>query len=31
VVILAAIVLFLLIGMIAGRFLAVPTAGWTVP
>lgn len=31
VVIVAAIVLFLLIGMIAGRFLAVPTAGWTVP
>jgi hypothetical protein len=31
VVILAAIVLFLLIGVIAGRFLAVPTAGLTMP
>jgi hypothetical protein len=31
VVILAAIVLFMLTGMLAARFLAVPTAGWTVP
>jgi hypothetical protein len=31
VVIVAAIVLFMLTGMLAGRFLAVPTAGWTVP
>jgi Yip1 domain len=31
VVILAAIVLFMVIGVIAGRFLAVPTAGMTVP
>jgi Yip1-like protein len=31
VVILAAIVLFMIIGVIAGRFMAVPTAGMTVP
>ncbi len=31
VVILAAIVLFMVIGLIAGRFMAVPTAGMTVP
>jgi hypothetical protein len=31
VVILASIVLFMLIGFIAGRFLAVPTAGMTLP
>jgi Yip1 domain len=31
VVIVAAIVLFMVTGMLAGRFLAVPTAGWTVP
>lgn len=31
VVVLAAIVLFVIIGMIAGRFMAVPTAGMTVP
>ncbi|HEY4647636.1 MAG TPA: Yip1 family protein [Gemmatimonadales bacterium] len=31
VVILAAIVLFMVIGVIAGRFMAVPTAGMTVP
>jgi hypothetical protein len=31
VVVLAAMVLFMLIGVIAGRFLAVPTAGITVP
>ena len=31
VVILAAIVLFMVIGMIAGRFMGVPTAGMTVP
>jgi hypothetical protein len=31
VVVLAAIVLFYLIGLIAGRFMAVPTAGITVP
>ncbi len=31
VVIVAAIVLFMFTGMVAGRFLAVPTAGWTVP
>jgi hypothetical protein len=31
VVILAAIVLFMLTGVVAGRFLAVPTAGITVP
>ena len=31
VVILVAIVLFMLIGFIAGRFLAVPTAGMTLP
>jgi hypothetical protein len=31
IVILAAIVLFMIIGFIAGRFLAVPTAGMTVP
>ena len=31
VVVLAAVVLFMLIGMIAGRFLAVPTAGMTMP
>ena len=31
VVIVAAVVLFMLTGMLAGRFLAVPTAGWTVP
>ena len=31
VVIVAAIVLFMLIGAIAGRFLAVPTAGMTLP
>jgi hypothetical protein len=31
VIVLAAIVLFALISMIAGRFLAVPTAGFTVP
>jgi hypothetical protein len=31
VVVLAAVVLFLLTSMIAGRFLAVPTAGFTVP
>lgn len=31
VVILAAIVLFMLTGMLASRFLAVPTAGWTAP
>jgi hypothetical protein len=31
VVIVAAIVLFMVTGMLAGRFLAVPTAAWTVP
>ncbi len=31
VVILAAIVLFMVIGVIAGRFMALPTAGMTVP
>jgi hypothetical protein len=31
VVILAAVVLFMLIGVIGGRFLAVPTAGMTMP
>jgi hypothetical protein len=31
VVIVAAIVLFMLTGFMAGRFMAVPTAGWTVP
>jgi hypothetical protein len=31
VVIVAAIVLFMITGMLAGRFLEVPTAGWTVP
>jgi hypothetical protein len=31
VVILAAVVLFMIIGVIAGRFMAVPTAGMTVP
>jgi hypothetical protein len=31
VVVLAGIVLFLIIGFVAGRFLAVPTAGLTVP
>jgi hypothetical protein len=31
VVILAAIVLFMVIGVIGGRFMAVPTAGMTVP
>jgi hypothetical protein len=31
VVVLAAVVLFMLIGVIAGRFLAVPTAGMTMP
>jgi hypothetical protein len=31
VVIVAAVVLFLVTGALAGRFLAVPTAGWTVP
>jgi Yip1 domain len=31
VVILAAIVLFMIIGVIAGRFMAMPTAGMTVP
>jgi hypothetical protein len=31
VVVLAAIVLFMVIGVIAGRFMAVPTAGITVP
>ena len=31
VVILAAIALFMLTGMLAGRFLAVPTTGWTAP
>jgi hypothetical protein len=31
VVILAAIVLFMIIGVIAGRFMALPTAGMTVP
>jgi hypothetical protein len=31
VVIVAAIVLFMIIGVIAGRFLAVPTAGTIVP
>ena len=31
VVILAAIALFMLTGMLAGRFLAVPTTGWTGP
>jgi hypothetical protein len=31
VVILAAIVLFMVIGVIAGQFMAVPTAGMTVP
>lgn len=31
VVVLAAIVLFMLIGVIAGRFMALPTAGMTVP
>jgi hypothetical protein len=31
VIVLAAIVLFMLIGIVAGRFLAVPTAGITVP
>jgi hypothetical protein len=31
IVILAAIVLFMVIGFIAGRFLAVPTAGMTLP
>jgi hypothetical protein len=31
VVILAAVVLFLLVGVVAGRFLAVPTAGMTMP
>jgi Yip1 domain len=31
VVILAAIVLFMIVGVIAGRFMAVPTAGMTVP
>jgi hypothetical protein len=31
VVVLAAIVLFMAIGVIAGRFMAVPTAGITVP
>jgi hypothetical protein len=31
VVVLAAIVLFVIIGMVAGRFMAVPTAGVTVP
>lgn len=31
VIVLAAIVLFMLIGIIAGRFMAVPTAGITVP
>jgi hypothetical protein len=31
VVVIAAIVLFMLTGVVAGRFLAVPTAGWTVP
>jgi hypothetical protein len=31
VVILAAIVLFMIIGVIAGRFMAVPTAGMTMP
>jgi len=31
VVILAAIVLFMVIGVVAGRFMAVPTAGMTVP
>jgi hypothetical protein len=30
-VIVAAVVLFMLTGVLAGRFLAVPTAGWTVP
>jgi hypothetical protein len=31
VVVLAAIVLFMVIGLIAGRFMALPTAGMTVP
>jgi Yip1 domain len=31
VVVLAAIVLFMVIGVIAGRFMAVPTAGMTMP
>jgi hypothetical protein len=31
VVVLAAIVLFIIISMVAGRFMAVPTAGMTVP
>lgn len=31
VVVLAAIVLFIIIAMVAGRFMAVPTAGMTVP
>jgi hypothetical protein len=31
VIVVAAVVLFMLTGMLAGRFLAVPTAGWTVP
>jgi Yip1-like protein len=31
VIILAAIVLFMVIGVIAGRFMALPTAGMTVP
>jgi hypothetical protein len=31
VVVLAAIVLFVIIAMVAGRFMAVPTAGMTVP
>jgi Yip1 domain len=31
VTVLAAIVLFIVTGMIAGRFLAVPTAGYPVP
>jgi hypothetical protein len=31
VVVLAAIVLFMLVGVVAGRFMAIPTAGITVP
>jgi hypothetical protein len=31
VVVVAAIVLFMLTGFLAGHFVAVPTAGWTVP
>lgn len=31
VIVVAAIVLFMLTGFLAGHFVAVPTAGWTVP